>query len=120
MVSPRSHPPRRGWQFGSTALLVGYLLLFPAAGTNADVIAATPPPTPVITLQGTLEKVNVSVGCFRLKTTNGESYQLIGRYPKRHGIRLEVSGRFADDVVGTCQIGRIFAVRSARTIGGGR
>jgi hypothetical protein len=99
---------------------VGYLLLFPAASTNADVIAVTPPPTPVITLQGTLEKVNVSVGCFRLKTTNGESYQLIGRYPKRHGIHLEVSGKFADDVVSTCQIGRIFAVRSARTIGGGR
>jgi hypothetical protein len=70
----------------------------------------------IINLTGTIRKLAVEGTCYQLATDDGKNYELIGKFPKRDGTKVQVSGVVETDVVTICQVGKPFKVKSVRVI----
>lgn len=70
----------------------------------------------VVSLTGTIRKLAVEGTCYQLDTDNGQKFELIGKFPKIDGTRVQVRGTIATDVVTICQVGQPFTVKAVRVI----
>jgi hypothetical protein len=82
------------------------------ANTNPSVDAKST----LITLTGTIRKLEVEGTCYQLATNDGKNYELIGKFPKRNGVKVQVRGAIATDVATICQVGQPFKVQSVRVV----
>jgi hypothetical protein len=98
-----------------TVLALGvFLPLAPAlANTTTSPIPVKPQ---TVNLTGTIRKLAVEGTCYQLATDNGQKYELMGKYPKIDGTRVQVSGTIATDVATICQVGQPLQVKTVRVI----
>jgi hypothetical protein len=82
------------------------------ANTNSSVDVK---PT-LVTLTGTIRKLAVEGTCYQLAATDGKNYELIGKFPKRNGVKVQVRGEVATDMATICQVGQPFQVKSVRVM----
>jgi hypothetical protein len=82
------------------------------ANTNSTVDVK---PT-LVTLTGTIRKLEVAGSCYQLAASDGKNYELMGKFPKRNGVKVQVRGEVATDVATICQVGQPFKVKSVRVV----
>jgi hypothetical protein len=70
----------------------------------------------IVTISGTIHKLEIEGTCYQLATDSGKKYELIGKFPKRDGMKVQVRGIVQTDAVTICQVGQPFKVKSYRTI----
>jgi hypothetical protein len=83
------------------------------ANTNSNLTQVKPA---IVSLTGTIRKLAVEGTCYQLATDDGKNYELMGKFPKRDGTKVQVSGVVETDVVTICQVGKPFKVKSVRVI----
>jgi hypothetical protein len=97
----------------SVTLTMG--LLLPMLPTLAN-------PNPVkvrselVSLTGTIHKLSIEGTCYQLATNDGKKYELMGKFPKIEGTRVQVRGFIKTDTVTICQVGQPVQVKSIRVI----
>lgn len=92
-------------------------LLIPCASMLADKAPTTTQgKAAIVSLTGTVRKVPVAGNCYQLSASDGKNYELIGKFPKRDGTKIQVSGTVETDMVTICQVGQPFKVKSAKAI----
>jgi hypothetical protein len=82
------------------------------ANTNTSVNAKST----LVTLTGTIRKLEVEGTCYQLAANDGKNYELIGKFPKRNGVKVQVRGEISTDVATICQVGQPFKVKSVRVV----
>jgi hypothetical protein len=70
----------------------------------------------IVTISGTIRKLEIEGTCYQLATDNGKKYELMGKFPKRDGMKVQVRGIVQTDVATICQVGQPLKVKSYRTI----
>jgi hypothetical protein len=70
----------------------------------------------IVTISGTIHKLEIEGTCYQLATDNGKKYELMGKFPKQDGMKVQVRGIVQTDVATICQVGQPFKVKSYRTI----
>ena len=70
----------------------------------------------IVNLTGTIRKLVIEGTCYQLATDDGKKYELMGKFPKIDGTRIQVRGVIATDTVTICQVGQPVKVRSVRAI----
>jgi hypothetical protein len=100
-------------RFFCLALLCGCLWLpleFVALAESSSVVIARQ-----IVATGTIKATGLEGGCYQLQADDGQRYELIGKFPKRDGLRVTVRGDVAQDVMTICQVGQPLRVKSWRS-----
>ena len=98
----------------SITLAIGiFIQTLPALANTESLITVKPP---LVSLEGTIHKLAVEGTCYQLTANNGKNYELMGKFPKRDGVKVQVSGVVATDVATICQVGQPFKVRSVRVL----
>jgi hypothetical protein len=69
-----------------------------------------------VNITGTIRKLAVEGTCYQLAADDGKKYELIGKFPKIDGTRVQVRGTVATDVATICQVGQPFKVKTVRVI----
>jgi hypothetical protein len=98
-----------------TVAIVSTLLALTTGILPAMAVTPTTKASSSIEIVGKIEKVGVEGGCYRLVTTQGKNYELIGKYPKIEGAKLKVRGKVATDTATICQVGQPFKVESVKS-----
>ncbi len=99
------------------SIFLAIVLIFPTASTLANTNSSPTAIKPVsIDLTGTIHKIAVEGTCFQLAADNGKKYELIGKFPRRDGIKVRVSGVVATDTATICQVGQPLKIKSIRVI----
>ena len=70
----------------------------------------------VVNLTGTVRKLAVEGTCYQLASDDGKKYELMGKFPKIDGTRMQVRGIIATDTATICQVGQPVRVKSVRVI----
>jgi hypothetical protein len=70
----------------------------------------------LVTLMGTIRKIEVEGICYQLAASDGKNYELMGKFPKRNGLKVQVRGSIEQDVATICQVGQPFKVKSVRVV----
>jgi hypothetical protein len=70
----------------------------------------------IVTISGTIRKLEIEGTCYQLATDNGKRYELMGKFPKQDGLKVQVRGIIATDIATICQVGKPFQVKSYRII----
>ncbi len=98
-----------------TILAVGiFWQILPAlAGSNSQPAKVR---SEVVNLTGTVRKLAVEGTCYQLNTNDGKKYELMGKFPKIEGTRVQVRGVIKTDAVTICQVGQPVQVKSVRVI----
>jgi hypothetical protein len=92
-------------------------IFFPILPTLATPVPNAVQNQPVtVNLTGTIHKLAVEGTCYQLKTNNGQKYELMGKFPKIDGTRVQINGVITPDVVTICQVGKVVKVKSVRVI----
>ena len=100
--------------FVGILLSIGLILpIFPALANMNSPSQIKPT---VVSLTGTIHKRVVEKACYQLTAENGQNYELIGKFPKRDGVKVKVSGIIATDIVTICQVGQPFKVKSIQVL----
>jgi hypothetical protein len=73
-------------------------------------------PSNTITIQGVIKLVGVEGGCYQLIATDGSKYELVGKFPKRDGLKVKVQGVLKPDLMTICQVGRPFQVSAVQVL----
>ncbi len=99
----------------STMLTIGVLLpIFP---TLAAPIASSAKPKPInVNLVGTIHKLAVEGTCYQLAADSGKKYELMGKFPKIEGTRVQIRGVVVMDTATICQVGQLLKVKAVRVI----
>ena len=71
-----------------------------------------------VSLTGTIRKLAVEGTCYQLAADNGKKYELMGKFPKIDGTRVQVSGIPKSDLVTICQVGQPLQVKTVKVIKG--
>jgi hypothetical protein len=69
-----------------------------------------------VNLTGTIHKLAVEGTCYQLAADNGKKYELMGKFPKIDGTKVQVSGITKTDMVTICQVGQPLQVKTVRVI----
>jgi hypothetical protein len=69
-----------------------------------------------VNLTGTIHKLAVEGTCYQLAADNGKKYELMGKFPKIEGTKVQVSGITKTDMVTICQVGQPLQVKTVRVI----
>jgi hypothetical protein len=92
-------------------------LLLPQLPIEANTSPSTAPVKPAaVNLTGTIKKLAVEGTCYQLAADNGKKYELMGKFPKIDGTRVQVSGIAKSDMVTICQVGQPLQVKNVRVI----
>jgi hypothetical protein len=83
------------------------------AGSNSQPVKAR---SEIVILTGTIRKLAVEGTCYQLASDDGKKYELIGKFPKIDGTRVQVHGTIKTDTVTICQVGQPVQVKSVRVI----
>jgi type 1 fimbria pilin len=94
------------------SMILAIALVFP----SNSILANTTSKATTIDLTGTIRKIAVEGTCFQLAADNGKKYELIGKFPRRDGVKVRVSGVVATDIATICQVGQPFKIKSIRVI----
>jgi hypothetical protein len=70
----------------------------------------------IVSLTGTIRKLAVEGTCYQLASDDGKKYELMGKFPKIEGTRVQVRGIIATDTATICQVGQPVQVKSVRVI----
>jgi hypothetical protein len=70
----------------------------------------------IVSLTGTIRKLAVEGTCYQLASDDGKKYELMGKFPKVDGTRVQIRGSIATDTVTICQVGQPVKVKSVRVI----
>ncbi len=98
-------------------LMLAIELTIPTLPTIANPIASTTQIKPaVVKLVGTIRKLEIEGTCYQLATDSGKTYELMGKFPKQDGVKVQVQGIVATDMATICQVGQLFNVKSYRII----
>jgi hypothetical protein len=91
-------------------------LFVPNIPTLANTNSSVNVKSTFVTLTGTIRKLEVEGICYQLAASDGKNYELIGKFPKRNGVKVQVRGEIATDVATICQVGQPFKVKSVRVV----
>lgn len=69
-----------------------------------------------VNITGTIKKISVEGICYQLAGDDGKKYELMGKFPKIDGTRVQVSGVVKTDMVTICQVGQPLQVKTVRVI----
>jgi hypothetical protein len=69
-----------------------------------------------VNLSGTIKKIAVEGICYQLAADDGKKYELMGKFPKIDGTRVQVSGVATTGIATICQVGQPFQVKTVRVI----
>ena len=94
------------------SIILAIALVFP----SNSILANTTSNATTIELTGTIRKIAVEGTCFQLATDNGKKYELIGKFPRRDGVKVRVSGVVDTDIATICQVGQPLKIKSIRVI----
>jgi hypothetical protein len=83
------------------------------AGSNSQPVKVR---SEVVNLTGTIHKLSIEGTCYQLATNDGKKYELMGKFPKIEGTKVQVRGIIATDTVTICQVGQPVQVKSVRVI----
>jgi hypothetical protein len=89
---------------------------------SCSVLADSKAPSPTqiktdnVSLTGTIRKLAVEGTCYQFTADDGKNYELLGKFPKRDGAKIQVSGAVATDVATICQVGQPFKIKSIRVL----
>jgi hypothetical protein len=99
----------------STILAIGVLwqTLPTLAGSNSQPVKAR---SEIVSLTGTIRKLAVEGTCYQLASDDGKKYELMGKFPKIEGTRVQVRGVIATETVTICQVGQPVRVKFVRVI----
>jgi hypothetical protein len=99
----------------SAILAIG--IFWPTLSSLADSNAQTVKvKSAIVSLTGTIRKLAIEGTCYQLASDDGKKYELMGKFPKIEGKRVQVSGIIAADTVTICQVGQPVQVKSVRVI----
>jgi hypothetical protein len=99
----------------STILAIS--VLFSISSTLADSNSKTVKvKSAIVSLTGTIRKLAVEGTCYQLASDDGKKYELMGKFPKIDGTRVQVRGVIETDTVTICQVGQPVQVKSVRVI----
>ncbi len=98
-----------------TILMVGLCLPMLPTIANSTYPRIENKPT-IITISGTIRKLEIEGTCYQLDMANGKKYELMGKFPQRDGMKVQVRGIITTNVATICQIGQPFQVKSYRII----
>jgi hypothetical protein len=97
----------------STVLAIGvFLPMFPTLA-DANPIKVKPA---IVNLTGTIHKLAIEGTCYQLATDDGKKYELMGKFPKIEGTKVQVRGIIVTDTATICQIGQPVQVKAVRAI----
>ena len=98
-----------------TILAIGvfWQILPTLAGSNSQPAKVR---SEVVNLTGTVRKLAIEGTCYQLASDDGKKYELMGKFPKIEGTRVQVSGVIKTDTVTLCQVGQPVQVKSVRVI----
>ncbi len=98
--------------------VVGIVLTIGLSSPNLPALAnpTTQIKPEIVNLTGTIRKLAVEGTCYQLATANGKKYELMGKFPKQDGVKVNVRGLIATDIVTICQVGQPFRVQSYRLV----
>ena len=88
----------------------------PIAPALASMSSSTQVKPALVSLTGRINKLVVVGSCYQLTTENGQRYELLGKFPKRDGVKVKVTGVVVTDMVTICQVGQAFKVKSAQVL----
>jgi hypothetical protein len=99
----------------STILAIGVFM--PIVPTLANPSTSPTKVKPItVNLTGTINKLAVEGTCYQLAADNGKKYELMGKFPKIDGTRVQISGIVKTDMVTICQVGQPLQVKTVRVI----
>jgi hypothetical protein len=99
----------------SAIFAIGLLLPnFPTLANPSITVPQTKPA--LISLTGIIHKLPIEGTCYQLAADNGQNYELMGKFPKKDGIKVRVQGTILKDVATICQVGQPFQVKSVRVV----
>jgi hypothetical protein len=101
--------------------IIGLILAIGILYPNFSVLAnsnASPTQTKAATVRvtGTIKKLAVEGTCYQLVADDGKKYELMGKFPKIDGAKVQVSGIAKSDMVTICQVGQPLQVKTVRVI----
>jgi hypothetical protein len=70
----------------------------------------------IVSLTGTIHKLEIENTCYQLATDDGKKYELVGKFPKIEGTRVQVRGVVTTDTATICQVGQLVKVKFVRVI----
>jgi hypothetical protein len=97
----------------SVILTIGLLLQMLPTLANPNLVKVK---SAIVSLTGTIHKLAIEGTCYQLATDDGKKYELMGKFPKIEGTRVQVRGIIATDAVTICQVGQPVKVKSVRVI----
>jgi hypothetical protein len=99
----------------TTVLTIGIFL--PILPTLAAPNSSSTKAKPInINLVGTIHKLAVEGTCYQLAADSGKKYELMGKFPKIEGTRVQVRGVVVMDTATVCQVGQLLKVKAVRVI----
>jgi hypothetical protein len=99
----------------STILTIGVCLpIWPAAAIPTTKSVKTKPIN--VNLVGTIHKLAVEGTCYQLAADSGKKYELMGKFPKIEGTRVQVKGVVVMDTATICQVGQLLKVKAVKVI----
>jgi hypothetical protein len=99
----------------STVLTIGICFpLWPALAIPATKSVQTKPIN--VNLVGTIHKLAVEGTCYQLAADSGKKYELMGKFPKIEGTRVQVRGVVVMDTATICQVGQLLKVKAVKVI----
>jgi maltose-binding protein MalE len=96
--------------------IVGIILAIGLLMPSIPPLANTTVQPTTVTLTGTIRKLAVEGTCYQFTANDGKNYELLGKFPKRNGVKVQVRGEIATDVATICQVGQPFKVKSVRVV----
>ncbi len=99
----------------SMILAIGMFLPISPTLANPKNSPAIAKPT-IVNLAGTVRVLALSGTCYQFVGDNGKKYELMGKFPKVDGTRIQVRGVLATDTATICQVGQLIKVKGARII----
>ncbi len=100
-----------------STITLAICLLFPSFPPLADTHTSPTQIKPtIVNLTGTIRKLAVEGTCYQLTADDGKKYELIGKFPKRDGLKVRVRGVVAKDMGTICQVGQPIQVKSVRVL----
>ena len=99
----------------SAILAIGTLFSIAPALASPNISPAQVKPA-TVNLTGTINKLAVEGICYQLAADNGKKYELMGKFPKIDGTKVQLSGVVKTDMVTICQVGQPLQVKTVRVI----
>lgn len=97
----------------SIILAIGIFLPILPTLAHPKISPAVKPTT--VNLAGTVRVLAVEGTCYQFVGDNGKKYELMGKFPKIDGTRIQVRGVLSTDAT-ICQVGQLIKVKGARVI----